>query len=103
LTDSRFCPAHQQEENRHYEKYQRDPGTKKRYGKEWKAIRDRYAALHPLCEECGKEGRLTPAQEVHHILPLSQGGAHEDGNLMSLCTVCHSRITAKEGGRWREK
>ena len=40
------------------------------------------------------------AQEVHHIIPLADGGTHDEDNLMSLCKPCHSRITAKEGGRW---
>ncbi|HOE18067.1 MAG TPA: HNH endonuclease [Syntrophorhabdaceae bacterium] len=43
---------------------------------------------------------MTPAEEVHHIIPLSKGGTHDESNLMSLCTSCHSEITAREGGRW---
>jgi hypothetical protein len=42
-----------------------------------------------------------PAREVHHIKPLSHGGTNESDNLMSLCTPCHSEITAREGGRWK--
>jgi 5-methylcytosine-specific restriction protein A len=53
-----------------------------------------------LCEQCRKDGKLTPAQEVHHIVPLLAGGTHDERNLMSLCTSCHSEITAREGGRW---
>lgn len=53
-----------------------------------------------MCEQCQQDGRLAPAQEVHHILPLRDGGTHVDENLMSLCTNCHSAITAREGGRW---
>jgi 5-methylcytosine-specific restriction protein A len=37
---------------------------------------------------------------VHHILPLARGGTHDRSNLMSLCTSCHSAITAKDGDRW---
>jgi 5-methylcytosine-specific restriction protein A len=37
---------------------------------------------------------------VHHILPLARGGTHDRSNLMSLCTSCHSTITAKDGDRW---
>ena len=103
LTDGRFCEKHQKQENRRYEKYDRTPEMKKRYGKAWKKIRDRHMAQYPLCEMCKKQGRLTPAGEVHHIKPLSMGGTNDDGNLMSLCKVCHSEITAKEGGRWIPK
>lgn len=45
-------------------------------------------------------GCSPPAQEVHHIKPLAQGGTHETDNLMALCTSCHSRITAQSGDRW---
>ena len=100
LTDGRFCPVHDKQEAQLYEKYQRDPATKKRYGRAWKRIRDRYIAAHPLCEQCLKAGKLIPAEEVHHILPLSAGGTHDERNLMSLCITCHSGITAREGGRW---
>ena len=103
LTDGRFCEEHQKQENKRYEKYDRSPEMKKRYGRAWKRIRDRHIAQHPLCEVCKRNGRLTPAEEVHHILPLSQGGTHEDSNLMSLCKCCHSEITAKEGDRWTPK
>ena len=33
LTESRFCEQHQKEENKRYEKYCRDPATRKRYGR----------------------------------------------------------------------
>ena len=62
---------------------------------------DRYVAAHPLCEECKKQGKLTPTEEVHHILPLSKGGTHAESNLMALCKSCHSAITARDGDRWR--
>ena len=100
LTDGRFCTEHQKQENKRYEKYDRLPEVKKRYGRAWKRIRDRHIAQHPLCEVCKKNGKLTPAEEVHHIVPLSRGGTHENSNLMSLCKACHSKITAKDGDRW---
>lgn len=95
-----YCSDHKQEVNTHYNKFQRDTMSKKRYGRAWKRIRDRYIKTNPLCEECQKNGRITPAEEVHHILPLSKGGGNETSNLMSLCKSCHSRITVKMGDRW---
>lgn len=100
LTYERFCEEHTKEEAKRYERYQRDPAVKKRYGRSWKRIRDRYITAHPLCEQCQKDRRITPAEEVHHIKPLSQGGTNDVDNLMALCTSCHSEITAREGGRW---
>lgn len=100
LTHERYCPEHQKQVDSQYNRYQRDLDTQKRYGTAWKKIRVQYLLAHPLCELCKEEGRLTPTQEVHHILPLRDGGTHDDENLMSLCKACHSSITAKEGGRW---
>lgn len=103
LTDGRFCEEHQKEENRRYERYDRDPAVKRRYGREWKRIRDSYAATHPLCELCMEEGRYVRTEEIHHKLPLSQGGTHDRENLIALCKSCHARIHAENGDRWNQK
>ena len=88
---------HGKQENRRYEKYDRDPAVCRWYGRAWKRIRDRYAAKHPFCEECQKKGRLLPVEEAHHRLPLAEGGTHDEGNLVSLC---HARFHAAERGDW---
>lgn len=100
LTESRFCEQHQKEENKRYEKYDRDPATRKRYGRAWKRIRDSYVKTHPFCEECYKKGVLTEVEEVHHKKPLSEGGTHDRDNLIALCKSCHARIHAERGNRW---
>ena len=61
---------------------------------------DSYAAAHPLCEECLAKGVYTPTEEIHHMLPLSQGGTHDRENLKALCKACHARIHAERGDRW---
>ena len=33
LVDGRFCEAHAKQETRRYEKYDRDPASRKRYGR----------------------------------------------------------------------
>ena len=103
LTEGRFCEEHERQENQRYEKFVRDPEAKRRYGRAWKRIRDRHAAQHPLCEMCLKNGKVTPTEEVHHIVPLSCGGTHASDNLMSLCKSCHSEITARDGDRWHRR
>lgn len=103
LTEGRFCEEHQKQENRRYEKYDRNPVVRRRYGRAWKRIRDRYASRHPFCEECQRKGLLRPVEEVHHKVPLSQGGTHDESNLVSLCKECHARIHAERGDRWHNK
>ena len=97
LTDCRYCDEHRKIAERQYNRYLRDPDTNKRYGRAWKKLRARFLLLHPLCEQCKSEGRLTAAEEVHHILPLANGGANDESNLMALCKSCHSKITAASG------
>ena len=48
LTDGRFCEEHQRQENSRYEKYDRDPVVRRRYGRVWKRIRDSYLVNTPL-------------------------------------------------------
>lgn len=100
LTEGLYCEAHQKQVASQYNRYGRSPEMKRRYNGAWPRIRRRFIEAHPLCEGCRREGRVTAAAEVHHILPLARGGTHEDSNLMALCKECHSRITAREGGRW---
>ena len=46
-----------------------------------------------LCTAC--KPRTVGAELVHHIKPLSEGGARMDpANLTSLCSKCHSQIHA---------
>ena len=85
--------------DKQYNRYERDPEVTRKYGRAWKRIRDRYAKVHPMCERCLEEGRLTPVEEVHHIVPISQGRTHNENNLMSLCQSCHTKIHLEMGDR----
>ena len=99
LCDGQYCEEHRKEARRKYDKYERRPDVHKKYGRAWSRIRNRYAAEHPLCEMCLKEGRVTVMDEVHHILPVSKGGTHDKSNLMSLCHSCHNKIHLQMGDR----
>lgn len=99
LTDGMYCTEHEKAARDSYNRYERSPDVNRKYGRAWKRIRDRYAQAHPLCEMCLKEGRLTPVEEVHHILPISKGGTHAQSNLMSLCQSCHTKIHHELGDR----
>ena len=97
----RYCEEHRKQESQRYEKYDRNQAVhRRRYGRCWKRIRDSYVKQHPLCEQCLKEGRYVPTEEVHHIKPLAEGGTHDRDNLIALCKSCHARIHAQRGDRW---
>lgn len=70
------------------------------YGARWQALRKRFILQHPYCEQCLKEGRITPATDVDHIKP-HKGCPRllfDENNLQALCHECHSRKTATEDG-----
>ena len=96
LTDKRFCIKHQREYSR-----SRGSATAQGYDIRWQAVRKRFLNLNPLCAECLKQGRPVPATEVHHIIPLRDGGTHEFDNFMALCKQCHSKITNKQQREYR--
>lgn len=54
-------------------------------------MRARVLSEQPLCAVCG-----APATEVHHIVPVSQGGTNVRENLVALCHACHARITVEQ-------
>ena len=66
----------------------------------WQMLRLSKLSADPLCERCRKEGRLTPADQVHHIIPIESARdfetmkrlTYDRANLMSLCRDCH-RLT----------
>ena len=42
-----------------------------------------------LCRACMK---VIPELQVHHIVPVSNGGTDEKTNLITLCNMCHVRV-----------
>lgn len=68
--------------------------------KRWVMLRDYMRATYPLCQDCLKQGRITPMQEVHHILsPFVRNISQEEKerrafdvyNLVCLCSECHHK------------
>lgn len=61
------------------------------------------------CEICGFS--FQPILQVHHIIPLSEGGGNELDNLSVLCPTCHHQIhyiknnkkNISEWARWADE
>lgn len=70
----------------------------------WRKLRDTYLKEHPICEECLKHGKVTPAEDVHHIKSPFRGGEINYNmlldyhNLESVCKDCHGEIHAAQQG-----
>ena len=48
------------------------------------------------CQMCGAGGRAGNVLEVHHIKPKRDGGTNTQGNLVTLCSECHKKVTGQE-------
>lgn len=67
------------------------------YGYKWQKERDVWLDKNPLCVVCAKDGRVTPASEVDHIIPHrgNQKLFWDRKNWQSLCKTHHSEKTAR--------
>lgn len=106
LTSSRFCAACTPAEaaiaadsSRHHD-HRRGSAASRGYGADWRRLRDQVLSEEPLCRECGKQGRVTAAECVDHIIPHrgDETLRLSRSNLQPLCTPCHSAKTAREDG-----
>ena len=93
LTDGRYCGKHGRQASGEYNRYARDKDSKSFYGgRAWREASARQLRREPLCAECMRAGRVTPAEFADHIQPIREGGARFDaGNIQSLCRACHNR------------
>lgn len=58
----------------------------------WTRLSKAWRQEHPLCAQCLKEGRVTPAEVVDHITPYpicGDSGFYDRDNLQSLCQQCN--------------
>lgn len=94
-----YCEAHKQQARRQQDE-RRGSAASRGYGHRWRQARDAFLRKHPLCAECQREGRLTPATDVDHIVPHKGDRARfwDSTNWQSLCATCHSSKTAREDG-----
>ena len=73
-------------------------GTPRVRGRHLQERRALFFQMHPLCAECQRHKRVTPAQELDHVVPLFKGGADEPGNWQGLCKPCHQVKTQRDLG-----
>lgn len=75
---------------------QPSPITQRMRGRKLQTRRQRWFSLHPLCIKCDEQGRVRPATELDHTVPLFKGGADDETNLQGLCATCHAEKTAED-------
>ena len=71
------------------------------YGREWDKLRARILERDNYlcqCSECRKHDRVTPANEVDHIVPKAKGGTDDLSNLQAINRFCHQRKTREDAG-----
>ena len=69
-----YCIEHQKKDTRPH-------AASRGYSSKWQKIREKYLRVYKNCAKCGYL-----AVDVHHIIPLKQGG--------TLCRKCHRILTA---------
>ena len=76
--------------------------------REWKELRiAKLRSTDGLCEECMKQGIVTAARCVHHVVPIETARTKDEmrrlaidcglQGLKSLCFACHARIHKELG------
>ena len=81
--------------------------------REWKELRiAKLRSTNGLCEECMKQGIVTSARCVHHIVPIETATTKEEmwrlaigcglSGLMSLCRPCHHKLHNDAGYHTKE-
>lgn len=84
-----YCGTHVREYRR-WDMERRGSARQRGYTKQYEKARTWVLRRQPLCPLCLAEGRLTPATQTHHIVPLSDGGTNSVRNLMPLCEAHHA-------------
>lgn len=111
LTTGYYCSTHRlqaeqkrarrrAEVQRDYDRNRRDQRAAEFYhSPAWIATRQAVLARdHYLCQRCLKQGRITPADTVHHIVELREDWSRrlDMTNLVSLCAACHNAVHGRK-------
>lgn len=68
------------------------------YNAQWERDRTAYLVAHPLCVECLRQGRVTPATVLDHVTPHRGDRVLflDPYNRQGLCVPCHGAKTVRE-------
>lgn len=67
------------------------------YGWDWQRFRKQVLRTSPLCVDCEAEGRVSVAEELHHVVKIKDA-PHlrlDPDNVLPLCGRHHDERTAK--------
>lgn len=95
--ESGYCDKHKRDERKRWDEC-RGSARERGYTTRWDKARKTFLSHHPLCAECEREGRVTAATVVDHIIPHrgDQALFWDKSNWQPLCKPHHDAKTARE-------
>lgn len=101
----RWCPSCKTEHGRQDRARRGDARTERGYDWRWRRYREAFLKAHPLCAECQRQRRTTPARVVDHIRDHKGDQAlfWDPTNHQALCDYtspwnCHGQKTGRGSG-----
>ncbi|MDO7841091.1 HNH endonuclease [Sphingomonas immobilis] len=85
-----------------WKRSQLEPDTRLR-GRAGMEQRRRRLMAEPLCRACAKLSIVRAAVVPDHIIPLSEGGRDDDGNIQCLCQEHHDAKSKAERAAARQR
>lgn len=103
VADGGWCEEHKRDSNANrFADTHRGSRHDRGYGTAWDKLRLFILKRdNGLCQPCIKQGRVTRATQVDHIVQKKSGGTDEESNLQAICSECHKQKTAREASHGR--
>lgn len=100
---SGYCAAHKRDRNAgRFADTHRGSRHERGYGTAWDKLRLFILKRdNGLCRPCIRQGVVTRATQVDHIVQKKDGGSDDEANLQAICTTCHKAKTASEASHGR--
>lgn len=100
FSDEPYCEIHRKQVARidgRLADAHRASARERGYTSAWEKARAAFLAKHPTCAECQRQGIVTVATVVDHIIP-HRGDKKlfwDSENWQSLCATCHNQKTGR--------